>query len=115
VYVLRLKTSLLQFVHELQRRRYALPRDHVVLTHNSLPRLTKDPNFEEWLPQLHVSKDSLGRILTTIKDHRVLHTNSTTPQIVPWDQLIIFLRHLVSQGSTMSPLCSDLGIGYGAI
>jgi hypothetical protein len=90
--------SLVSLILECRQQletRYLRSRHRVVVTRQSLPKLTKDPDWAEWVPQLHISKDSFRELVYLIQDNPVFSNNSPCKQLDVWDQLVVFLRFMV--------------------
>jgi hypothetical protein len=80
-----------------------------------LPELTKDLAWDEWMPQLHISRDSFRMLVYLIESHPVFSNNSPCQQLSVWDQLVVFLMFMVLPGDTDATLASDMGLGVGTI
>jgi hypothetical protein len=109
-------SKLLEYRQKLLETCYLRSRHRVVVTRQSLPELTKHPNWEEWIPQqLHISKDRFRELVSLIQDNPVFSNNSTCNQLEVWDKLVVFLRYMVLPGNTDATLASDMGLGTGTV
>ena len=112
---LTLLSHVIEYRQHLLETHYLRSRHGVVVTRQSLPELTKHPDWAEWMPQLHISKDRFRELVSLIQDNPVFSNNSTCNQLEVWDQLVVFLRFMVLPGNTDATLASDMGPGLGTI
>jgi hypothetical protein len=106
---------LLEHRQHIVEKRYVRSRHRLVITRQSLPKLTKDLAWDEWMPQLHISRDSFRMLVYLIESHPVFSNNSPCQQLPVWDQLVVFLRFMVLPGDTDATLASDMGLDVGTI